>query len=516
MKELEINTEAISKQTYQCDLLEQELEEAIDDLDTVDEMIREQEKNRNKGEILTFESYNDITTIYNFFIDKYKFDRKEIYTSKIVSVEDFNQYKPYMFSVSIESGNNLWNKLVEAIKTILIKIYNSIRMVYAKVLTYLPIIEDSINKLLGFIAANEVAPPKTIEKDQLRDIINKASALLKVNKDVRDIENLLNPTVRLKLVTSIGMPAITYGNAAINDLAIDNQDIANTARKVTDNILSTKYYTPFEKYNDVLPKLDFPKYNNLVFRADGRNVKYLTYFTKETENGIPIIGYNVGNYYVTYQEENTLLIGKVFTVNDVKLLLRTTLNYLSSSKNFQSEVSKLVKSIKNIGDKLTTGSKADVYGPVSGTKRLVVSNFYKLMKPILNGVTTDIVIGYLHTAKDVYNMSYKYANLWYDKKYSVSGESELDLLDYKRLSVEMYKGKGNTNKSHNEIFESPPSLYDIEANEELQKEHEAKMSKDALDEPVEDVLAVNDASDPENEPEDILAVENTTDALIKE
>lgn len=488
----------------QNDRLNQELEMTMMNMNTLDTLLREQEEMRRQGEMLTFESYKDTLTIYDFIIEKQKFDRNEIYKNNIVTVEDFNSYKPYMYSVSLEAGNNLWTKLVEAIKTIIIKIYNTIRMIYAKVFTYIPIIERSITKLLGFISSHEHNPPKNIDKDQMRDIINKASALLKVNKDVKDIENLLNPSTRLKLVTSIGLPAITYGNLAINDMAIDNQTIADNSKKAIDNILNSNYFTPFEKYKEVLPKLEYPMYNNLVYRADGRYIKYLTYFTKETENGIPVLGYNIGSVYVTYQDENTLLVSKVFSVNDIKLLLRTTLAYLGSSKNFQSEVSKLVKSVKTIGEKLTSGSKNDVYGPTSGAKRLVVSNFYKLMKPLLNTVTTDIIIGYIHTAKDIYNMSYKYANLWYDKKYSVSGESLLDLKEYRRVSLEMYKGKGHVNKSHNEIFESPPSLYDIEANEELQKEHEAEMPKDALDQPVEDVLAVNNASIPDGENNDQL------------
>lgn len=493
----------------QNDVLNQELDSAMLNLDTIDAMIREQEEMRKKGEILTFECYKDTLAIYDFVIEKQKFDRNDIYKNNIVTVEDFDNYKPYMYSVSLEAGNNLWTKLIEAIKTIIIKIYNTIRMIYAKVFTYIPMIERSITKLLGFISSHEHQPPKNIDKDQMRDIINKASALLKVNKDVKDIENLLNPITRLKLVTSIGLPAITYGNLAINDMDIDNQTIADNSRRAIDNILNSNYFTPFEKYKEVLPKLEYPKYNNLVYRADGRYIKYLTYFTKETENGIPILGYNIGSVYVTYQDENTLLLGKVFTVNDIKLLLRTTLAYLGSNKNFQSEVSKLVKSIKTIGDRLTSSSKNDVYGPVSGAKRLVVSNFYKLMKPLLNTVTIDIIIGYIHTAKDVYNMSYKYANLWYDKKYSVSGESWLDFKEYQKVTLEMYKGKGHTNKSHNDLFESPPSLYDIEANEELQKEHEAEMPKDALDQPVEDVLAVDNSTVPDEEINDQLTIKES-------
>lgn len=319
------------------------------------------------------------------------------------------------FDVCAEGLGSVLSRIFEAIKNMIIKITDMIKRVYVKLMTVYPMMQTNLTKIITYLSDRKNLPRRDLNKEELKWITNKAPCIFALAKDSGEVMAFLNNKRKNGSIGSIYQDAILYGNAILEAKAAkDATVLTSMITKVTNEILSTPDNSIYAPLQNIIPEIQKEQGKVCIYRADGRMIKYRVLSTDGEHNGIPVITSKIKSITINPTDEEQIRIGRVYSVDEVIALGRADLTYISEIRNYYSGLSSVIdgakKMVAGIEKLMSTGLAADV-----GLQSTILRNFFNLSRSGLGLLNSDILLCYYNTARDVYYVVYKFADLWYGK-----------------------------------------------------------------------------------------------------
>lgn len=317
------------------------------------------------------------------------------------------------FEVMAEDLSSTLAKMFDMIKNLIIKIADMIRSLFTKLLILYPILQTNLNKLVTFLMDRRDQPKGQIDREQLRWVANKAPAIFALVQEPAGIINFLQRKRRLVSIGSIYQDGLDYGQAILDAKRSNasEQEIVNRLQKVTNDILNTPDKSIYANLRNILPEFKDEDGKICIYRADGRTIKYRVLTTEGEEQGLPIIKSSIKSIGINPINEEQIIIGKVYSLEEVVSIAREDMSYISGIRVYYKELTSIIDSAK----KMVNGMEGLMKGTTSNVTltSAMMRNFYSLSKTGLGLLNSDMLMGYYNTARDIYYAMYKYADLWF-------------------------------------------------------------------------------------------------------
>ena len=379
-------------------------------------------------------TYNKIKTIKESTIGFNKEDLNVALTSLNICVEycqfdksEFQTYSP-IFKVNSESDtftaievasedlSSVLSKMFTMLKNFIIKIIDLTKKLYVEIVSLYPILQTNMTKLITYLTDRMNQPRNQISREQLRWIINKAPVIFAMCKDPAEIRAFLHAKRLVPSIGSIYEDGLLYGNAILNAKKMrDDTFLVDQMKRVTDTIMNTPDKSVYVPLIKILPELEKESTDGkiCIIRGDGRTIKFRRLYLDGEDAGIPVIRAKVKTTTIDPINEERILVGKIYSLEEVISILRDNLSFVSEIRTFYNGLSQMIagsrKMVNGIED-LMVGTTAN-----ESLKQSITRNFYNITKTGLGLLNSDILLGYYNTARDIYYAMHKYADLWFNK-----------------------------------------------------------------------------------------------------
>lgn len=312
--------------------------------------------------------------------------------------------------VALEDAKSIYNKIIEMIKNLFTKLINSLKTLAIKIATVYPIIENNCNNLINYIEASKRTKPFDIpNREAFKWIINKMPMMFMICRDMPSIENMLTIKTNTAVVDNVVKDCLNYGSSLLTSPDVNMVGFTTAVNNVANEIVNGKDTGPYSAIFSHIQDLNKDTGKKVIYRLDGKIVKYRVISSNGTTSGITDLSVSNRVFRITTEEEERIVLGKMFSPDELSRLLRKNMQFISSINTFHSGMKIKLNEVNSLTDKIDKYYKANSIS--SGAYMAALNNYYRLVKPLISNLTAEMLISYYRTAQDIYYMVLKYCEL---------------------------------------------------------------------------------------------------------